>query len=172
MKPGAKKILKWLGGAVVLFFLLCGLAIYTLVCFQRGNISRYSYCYFVCVSPEIKNVPMTGLVGSPEYASSLEMLYESTEYNAYKLVVFTSSQQEEKTINEIESYLSSIGFVKSHDETKEQPSRKKLFVLYKRNDSEIYVSISIKTAIDGYSGADTNYISVRQYYNYQEEKVE
>jgi hypothetical protein len=172
MKSNTKKVLKWLSGIIFCILMLIGLAIYTLICFQRENISRYSYCYFVCVSPEIKNIPLIGLVGNPRYASSIEMLDENTEYSAYKVVKFTSNQSEEQIINEIENYLSSIRFQRVKYETKESSlKRRNIYLNYKRSDSEILLSISINTAIDGYSESDINYVHISQEYNYEGEKI-
>jgi hypothetical protein len=171
MKSKTKKILKWFGGLVLFFLLLVGLAIYTLICFQRENISRYSYCYFVCVSPEIKNIPLIGLVGNPRYASSIEMLDENTEYSAYKVVEFTCNQSEQQIIAEMEHYFNSINFQRISLESKNPPTGKEIDVEYRGSNSEINISIRVKTAIDGHSEADTNYVSIRQYYNYEGEKV-
>jgi hypothetical protein len=171
VKPKTKKILKWLSGIIFCILLLIGLAIYTLICFQRENISRYSYCYFVCVSSEIKNIPPVGLEGSPRYSSSIEMIDDSVEYQATKSVKFVSNQTEEHLINEIETYLNTIGFKRIKYEIEEPSNRRNVFLKYKRGDSEMVVSIRIKAAIDGYSNANTNYVFISQIYNYEGERL-
>ncbi len=110
MRAKTKKILKWFGGITFAVVLLFGLAIYTLICPNIGEMSRYSYCYFMCISSEIRNVPLVDIQGNPAYYTSGLDMNHPTSSTSYNWVRYKSSSSIENIVTETKKYLSSIEY--------------------------------------------------------------
>lgn len=160
MKLNIKKILKWVGGIILSLVLLCVLGIYTIICFDQDEISRYSYCYFVCVSPELKGVPIVGLEGSVKYYSTSNLGEVIQVKPPKQSVRYLSTKNKDEIQAEISQYLYSVGFENTEIECFTTPDCK-CCPGFKKRGLEIRVNIYPEETNDSNS-AKTNGVFVEE----------
>lgn len=161
MRSKAKKILVWLGLSVVGLFVALLVGGYTvLVCHESGEISRYSPFCYICVSSAVRSFPLIGLEGEPSYAVNDEYKDGNKIKNASSSVSFTSNKSSDEIIQQATIYLNSIGYETKRSGCVNYPECPECCASFVGKDSEVSVSIRPKTAINGYTPAETNLVWV------------
>jgi hypothetical protein len=153
MKSNTKKVLKWFGGIAFCILMLIGLRIYTLMCPELGEMNRYSYCYFACISSEIKNAPLIGLKGKPVYNASGLDLNHPAPTTDYCWVRYESNSSLEDTVKETTRYFNSIGF-KDSDKSCHEGKSECSDCCWESNRKDSVVRITVTTSKNDISKFD------------------
>ncbi len=140
MKQKTWKILAWLGALAVGVFIILAAVIYVKIgCWSKSVVMKDSLYFCACISSDLKNFPLTGLINEPEY--SFYQMFGDFDNQSSNSVTFSSESTPEQIIDEAVKYLKSKDFEQLNDNCSDYPSCPKCCATFRGKESGVTIKI-------------------------------
>ncbi len=177
MKQKTKNRIKIFGLTIFgLFIILSSIVYVFLDCWYETGIRKNSlYCY-VCITANIRNFPLIGLEGEPEYVVNQNVGEPNSSHPPYYSVDFSSNKSAQEILSSASEYFVGNSFELIEKNCLNSDSTANCSVIYAGENSILEISINLKTPIDGKNLTRTNSISVIETFiedvkTYKEDKI-
>lgn len=143
MEEKTKKIMRWFGiGFVCIALISIFTSMFIAKCvLGASSISQNSLFCYLCVDSDIRNFPLTGIDGQPEYGSNTEFIDGTSHFPPSNSVKFRSANLPNEIQARSKEYLESLGFGEIGGKSYKGASFTGYINEFKNNESLIIIEV-------------------------------